>query len=459
MALSKKTNKNRKKIMKNNRLSLLFISFALMTQLSLAASSFPISMTNWSALVDFSFVTDAPDSSTSTSSVPVLNSSSLPAKPLMAGLNTIGLSEALSTVNINFYGFVEAGYFYDATSPKNGSGPTFVGFNSFKNQGVLNKIDLSFERTVDPTKKQFDIGFRLEGIWGADAAFIHSNGMGDKQTSRNQFDLLQPYLDIAMPGIPLRIRVGKWIELAGFEQYSANIYGAFSDPSKALYSYSYQFLYAEPGTQTGILATYFLNNQLSFDAGFTRGWNQSIKTSHTYPDFLGRVTFIPSDKTAITFVMTEGPEFPASVGTSLPEGDNSDWWTALDLVVTQKISDSQNIGLGVDFVNSRLIPGFQGAQRWGGLAGYFNDVIDPNLIFNSRVEWFDDPSGFSTGALVGANYYEATLGVAIKPALRDAFFSNLLFCPEIRYDYSDHALFGSGKNGQTSFSIETLFAF
>ena len=48
--------------------------------------------------------------------------------------------------------------------------------------------------------------------------------------------------------------MGKWIELAGFEQFSANIYGAFGDPARALYSYSYQFLYAEPGTQTGALA-------------------------------------------------------------------------------------------------------------------------------------------------------------------------------------------------------------
>jgi len=382
-----------------------------------------------------------------------------PAKPLMAGLSAIGLGDPLNMANINIYGYVEGGYFYDASSPKSGHGPTFIGFNSFKSQGVLNKVDLSIERALDPAKKQFDIGFHVEGIWGTDAAFIHSNGLGDHQTGRNQGDLLQAYVDATMPGIPLRIRAGKWIELAGFEQFSANIYGAFGDPSKALYSYSYQFLYAEPGTQTGILATYVLNDQWSFDAGFTRGWNQSVKDSNGKLDFLGRITFTPSDKTSVIFVMTEGPEFPPGVGSGLPKGDNSHWWTALDLVVTQKIADNLNLGLGVDYVHAPHIPGFKSAQNWGGLAGYVSYVIDPHFTLNGRVEWYSDTSGFSTGAAFGANYYEATLGMSIKPAPNDAIFSNLLLRPEIRSDYSNRKVFDSGAKSQLTFAIDAVFTF
>lgn len=382
-----------------------------------------------------------------------------PPKPLMAGLADIGLGDALMKANLNLYGYVEAGYFYDASSPHSGSGPTYIGFNNFKNQGVLNKVDLNLERTVDPTKKQFDIGFRVEGIYGADAQFIHSNGLFDEQTSRNQGDLLQAYVDIAFPNIPLRLRVGKWIELAGFEQFSANIYGAFNDPSKALYSYSYQFLYAEPGTQTGALLTYVLNNHWSFDAGFTRGWNQSLRDSNGDLDFLARITFTPSDKTAIIFVMTEGPEFPAGVGNNLPPGDNGNWWTALDLVITQKINDNLNLGLGFDYVDAPHIPGLTGSQQWGGVAGYVSYVINPYLTFNGRAEWYTDSSGFSTGAPVGANYYETTLGVAIKPVPKDAFWSNLLIRPEIRYDDSDRRVFDGGNHSQVTFSVDALFTF
>jgi hypothetical protein len=380
---------------------------------------------------------------------------------LMSALGKAGLAEPLDKAGINIYGYVEGGYMHDFSAPSAHNGQTFIGFNSFKNAGILDKISLNVERTVDPSKKKFDIGFHVEGIWGADATFVHSNGIGDRQTSRNQWDLLQAYVDVTIPGMPVRIRAGKWIELAGFEQFSANIYGAFGDPSRTFYSYSYQFLYAEPGTQTGVLATYVLNPQWSFDAGFTRGWNQSLRDANDALDFLGRITFTPSDKTSIIFVMTEGPEFPTGVGRNLPKGDNHHWWTALDLVVTQKISEKLSLGLGVDFVDAPHIPGLTGgAKQWGGVAGYVSYAFDTHFTLNTRLEWYRDAAhGFSTGAPVSANYYEATVGAAIKPFLTDKILSKLLFRPEVRYDHADHSLFNSGDRNQWTCSVDALFTF
>jgi hypothetical protein len=285
--------------------------------------------------------------------------------------------------------------------------------------------------------------------------------MWDTQTDRNQWDLLQGWLDVTLPDLPVRIRVGKWIELAGFEQFSANIYGAFGDPTRALYSYSYQFLYAEPGTQTGALATWVLNPQWTFDAGFTRGWNQSVRDANDSLDFLGRVTFTPSDKTSVIFVMTEGPEFPAGVGRNLPRGDNSHWWTALDLVITQKVTDKLSLGLGFDYVETPRIPGLTGgAKQWGGVADYVSYAFDPRFTLNTRLEWYKDAAnGFSTGAPVSANYFAPTVGVAIKPFPKDNILSDLLFRPEVRYDHSDHSVFNSGDRNQFTFSVDALFTF
>ena len=384
-----------------------------------------------------------------------------PFKLLMGALSRAGLADPLNKAGINIYGYSEGGYMYDFTSPGFDTGPTFIGFNSFKKDIVLDKVSLNVERTVDPTKRQFDAGFHLEGIYGADAAFIHSNGLWDTQSGRNQWDPLQAYVDVALPCLPVRLRVGKWIELAGFEHFSANIYGAFGDPARALYSYSYQFLYAEPSTQTGALATYVLNPKWTFDAGITRGWNQSVRDANGIPDFLGRVTFTPTDKTSIIFVMTEGPEFPTGAGRNLPPGDNRDWWTALDLVITQKITDKLSLGLGFDYVETPHIPGLPGgAKRWGGVAGYASYTIDPHFTLNTRLEWYEDAAnGFSTGAPVSASYYAATLGVAIKPFPNDNIFSRLLFRPEIRYDYSDRPVFNGGDHNQWIFSVDALFTF
>jgi hypothetical protein len=383
-----------------------------------------------------------------------------PSGLLMSGLGKVGLSEPLNKAGINIYGYVEGGYMYDFTSTHKGS-PTFIGYNSFKDEAILDKVSLNVERTVDPTKKKFDVGFHVEGIYGADAAFIHSNGMMDTQKGRNQWDLLQAYVDVTFPDLPMRLRVGKWIELAGFEQFSANIYGAFGDPARALYSYSYQFLYAEPGTQTGALLTYVLNPQWTFDAGFTRGWNQSVEDSNDSLDFLGRVTFTPNDKTSIIFVMTEGPEFPTGVGRNLPHGDNSHWWTALDLVVTRKITDKLSLGMGFDYVETPHIPGLTGgAKQWGGVAGYGSYAFDPHFTLNTRLEWYKDAAnGFSTGAPVSADYYAATVGVAIKPFPKEKILSNLLFRPEVRYDYADRAVFNSGDHNQLTVSVDAILTF
>ena len=405
----------------------------------------------------------APAATTDTNQTPAATAppAATPA-PLMAALGKAGIAGPLNKAGINLYGYVEGGYMRDFSAPNSYDGPTYMGFNSYKNTGILDKISLNAERTVDPTQKKFDMGFRLEGIYGTDARFIHSDGLADTQTTgRYQWDPLQAYVDVAFPDAPMRLRVGKWIELAGFEQFSANIYGAFGDPARGLYSYSYQFLYAEPGTQTGALATYVLNPQWTFDAGATLGWNQSLRSSHDSLDFLGRVTYTPSDKTTVIFVMTEGPEYPIAVGNNLPPRDNSDFWTALDLVVTQKVTDKLSLGLGFDYVEVPRIPGIAGNNKqWGGVAQYVSYAIDPRFTLNTRLEWYNDSAnGFSTGAPVNANYDEATVGVAIKPFPNDATLSHLLFRPEIRYDHADQPVFAGGERHQLTFNVDAIFTF
>ncbi len=317
------------------------------------------------------------------------------------------------------------------------------------------------ERTVDPASRQFDTGFRVQGIYGADAAFIHSNGIMDEQKGRNQVDPLEAYVDVAFSGLPMKLRVGKWIELAGFEQFSGNIYGAFGDPSRALYSYSYSFLYAEPGTQSGAYLTYVFSPALTIDAGFTRGWNQSLRDANHSLDFLGRVTWTPSDKTGVTFVMTEGPEFPTGVGRRLPPGDDRDWWTALDLVITHKATDKLSLGLGIDYVHAPSIPGLSaGAKRWGAVDGYLSYAIGSRFTLNTRLEWYKDSAdGFPSGAPVSATYHAATAGVAIKPFPTEKLFSRLLLRPEIRFDHADQPVFSLGDRNQWTFSIDALLTF
>ena len=91
-----------------------------------------------------------------------------PPAPLMYLLDQAGIGKHLRDLGLNLYGYVQGGYFYDFSAPHHEDGPTFIGYNKFKNSFILDNISLNLERAVDPTKKEFNIGFRV--VHSADVA-------------------------------------------------------------------------------------------------------------------------------------------------------------------------------------------------------------------------------------------------------------------------------------------------
>src|SRR5689334_18217930 len=129
-------------------------------------------------------------------------------RPLMWALDQVGAGQELDKYNINIYGHVEAGYTWNFSNP---SGVAGIGphvnpgrvFDIEHDEFDLNQVDLTIERTVTNDGKKFDIGGRVEWIYGGDAGFIHSDGLFDYYDSprspENQFDLNQAYVDVALP--------------------------------------------------------------------------------------------------------------------------------------------------------------------------------------------------------------------------------------------------------------------
>ena len=76
---------------------------------------------------------------------------------------------------------------------------------------ILDQLDFTIERAVDYRKNKWDVGFKAEIMWGADAGIIHSNGLFDWydgiRKPENQWDLTQAYVDVTVPlGTGLRLR-------------------------------------------------------------------------------------------------------------------------------------------------------------------------------------------------------------------------------------------------------------
>jgi len=376
-----------------------------------------------------------------------------PEKPLMEGLDKIGLAQPLQNLGINIYGFVEAGYSYDATVPENLTGPKSfpIGdqmlFNGpDKNKLILDQLDLTIERLVDASKGKFDVGFRVEGMFGRDAYWTHSNGILDSSNKTNgltgedqQLDLLQAYVTLAVPvGSGLTIKAGKFVTLLGYESIDPIL--------NPFYSHSYSFNFGIPFTQTGVLASYNLTDQWNVTAGFTRGWNQSTSDQNGAIDFLGQAVYTPTDKLTVTGNLSVGPE---------GFHDNADYSVVPEIIAGWKTSDQLTLTADILYSYAANI------AQWYGVATYASYEISKQFTLNGRLEFYHDGDSATTGAGNGqdVNLYEATAGVAVTPVPDNDLLQYLVLRPEIRFDWADHAAYDFSKFNQLTFAVDAYWQF
>lgn len=401
-----------------------------------------------------SFAQAATASDQLTLSQPVAMQAAPARKPLMAGLDAIGLAKPLEDAGITIGGYASASvtYYPDTNGSKGQAGRSF----DFEEQDpTINQIGLFVERTVDVTKNQFDVGGRVEWIYGADARLIHSTGLFDDDGVNDgpdeQFDPVQVYLDFAVPvGNGLRVRAGKFVTPAGYE--------TINPTTTPLYSRGLLFTFLLPFTHTGVLGTYALNDSWSFDFGVVRGWDDALEDKNDDGvSFIGRASYTFSDKkSALYTTVIAGPEIA---------GDNNTTTSLVDVVYTHKYSDQWTFAVQGDLLWQTDVDSKFGESDEdgfaGGLGGWASYTFSQYFQFNGRLEYLYDGQGFRfpTGSGDnGNNVYSAALGVTITPFPTDNIGSNLKIRPEVRYDYADRAVFG-GDNNQLSFAIEGYFTF
>jgi hypothetical protein len=366
-----------------------------------------------------------------------------PRRPLMDLLDRAGAAGPLDDLGINIFGHAEASYTYNFDEPDDDINAGRV-FDFEHDELIFNQLNLTVERLVDPADKKFDIGGRVEFIYGADAGLIHSNGLFDWYDSprdpENQWDLNQAYLDVTLPvGNGLRLRGGKFVTLLGYE--------LINPTGNALYSHSYLFGFTIPFTHTGILGTYNVNESFSINAGVTRGWEQSTEDNNEAIDFLGSVNWVINDKFTLFIGNTTGPQ---------QADDEDNIRTVFNAILTVTVNEKLKLALDAVYGWEEDVPGL-GDSDWYGVAGYAHYTINDHLALNGRVEWLNDEDG-SRG--IGTTVYEATLGLAITPLPLDPWGMNLKLRPEIRYDYAEDDFFDGGSaKDQFTAAIDVIFSF
>ena len=407
------------------------------------------------------------DATTAPSTEPTTTPAATPPKPLMAGLDAIGIGKSLEQANITVGGYFDGGYTVSANGDSRHIPLAGRVFDTKNNTFVLDQADLYIDRPVDygkaATNHTIDIGGHIEIDYGWDTGLFHSSGLFDnpatlgvtrgqyrsRTSPENQFDLLQAYVDFGLPvGQGLRIRIGKEVTPIGYE--------VINPSQNPFYSHTYLFGYAIPFTQTGIIGEYKFSDDLLFDGGITRGWNQTSKDNNGDPDFLATLTWTPQQTDELKkwkFIanLSEGPQ-----GTH----DVSDWWTLIDTQAIYTANATWTFAINADYGDAPHAPGVLGAAQWYGIAGYADWTLNKYLTPNFRVEYYGDSKGFTLGTGTRESLYETTVNVAIKPLPDDAIGSNLVIRPEVRYDYSEKNYFKSGTHhSQFTFGLDAYFTF
>lgn len=336
-----------------------------------------------------------------------------------------------------FSGYLEGGFMGNFDGP---SDDTNYGrlFDDRSNEPMLNQASLTFEKILAPSGLgAFDWGFKVQGLVGSDARFIHSLGLLDHVSDDLiQVDIPEAYLNFHFPVLTeggLDLKLGKFVTLEGAE--------TINPLTNVFYSHSYMFNFGVPLNHTGALFTLHTNKYIDLYAGVTRGVNTSIDDNNDSVAFHGGIGLanLCDGKLSVLASTHFGPETP---------GNNSDWRWLNDVVTTVKITDTLTSITDLNYAYDALAD----ADAFG-VAQYVTYALNDKVTLGMRGEIFRDDEGFyvtqfgnyadpvrllegaalastnSRGA--GKNTYVAiTAGVTVK--VND----NVMIRPEVRWDHA-----------------------
>jgi hypothetical protein len=346
-----------------------------------------------------------------------------------------------------FTGQIEGGISYDPSR-----GPDSYNFGQlFTDKGntvELNQALLTMERDTDPMATDWDLGFKLQGLFGSDARYVHYLGEFTHVTDdRDQPEILEANVSVHMPiafasGIDLK--VGQFPTPEGYEVINAS--------GNPFYSHSYIFNFGLPFVATGATAVAHVNATLDIYAEVDTGLNTTFGDGDYNKEPAGLAGFglnnLMGGKVTVVALSHFGPED----STKVIGGAANHYWRFLnDAVITYKPNMKLTLTTEVNYSREDYFH----AEAYG-VAQYAAYPLTDTVTFNARGEVFRDSENFFVAGFPGnqdyvnaqlgnpttalfadkpGTYSEATLGLAIAPKVPGPL-TGLTIRPEVRYDRS-----------------------
>ncbi len=332
----------------------------------------------------------------------------------------------LDAAGVNVRGWIDQGFTWNPDRPGHRfNGP--VTFNDRANEYQMNQAYLIAERQTDTGGYGFDVGGRVDLLYGTDSRFLAANGLETEWNDDHRFYGLampQLYADFALDDLVLRI--GRFYSILGYEVPTA--------PDNFFYSHSYSHQYGEPFTHTGFSAKFKLNDCWSLSGAIHRGWDQ-WEDNNDKMGFLWGITWTsPDENTRVSFGLAASNELPTGPSRR----------AMYSIVVDHKFSDRVRYVFqhdGAHETNAVAGPVLPGDAEWYSVSNYLFYEINPCWSLGLRYEWFGDYDGTRVIGLgapkgipltgVAASWDELALGVNYKPS------NNVVVRSELRWDWVD----------------------
>ncbi len=351
---------------------------------------------------------------------------------------------AAAPPGIVFAAQLDAGITGNLTGP-NGQ-PNFGRlFDDKANTVLLNAVQLTASKALNPAATGYDVGFTLQGEYGTDARYTHYLGEFDYATSdREQFSLLQANVVVHTPWLTaggVDFKLGQFLTPIGFETI---------DPStNPFYSHSYLFNFG-PFEHTGLQGIWHVSPLLDVYVQADTGESTTFDGGDENAEPAGLVGVglnnMLGGKLTVLWLTHLGPEDATNAIGTLA---NSEMRYESDVVATYKPGGKWSFAGEGQWQHEDST----GAEFYGA-AVYASYTLTPTLTANARAEAVRDNGGFFVAAFPGnldavraldgrpstaygagsQTYGELTFGVTYKPTIPHVTL--LAFRPEVRWDHS-----------------------
>ena len=269
---------------------------------------------------------------------------------------------------VSWDAWVDQGVTLNDLSPRDRTnGP--VTFNDRSNDYQLNQTYLRLKRDIDPACDRWQIGGRVDLLYGADAIYTEARGLEvtdelAPKWNAQRYGLAMPqmYAEVFAPwGTGITMKLGHFYSDFGYESVAA--------PDNFFYSHSYVFQYGEPKTYTGLLGETKLGD-FTIEAGMTRGWDNWEDENNDLA-FTGGIRWTSANqRTTIAVNVDAGREQPDA---------STNVRTLYSLIIQQKLGQCWQYVIQHDYGNE------PGAGVGGRAANWYG--VNQYLFYTFNQDW------------------------------------------------------------------------